>query len=422
VSREKAWLLAVVLPQRHESEARESLEELALLADSAGAQVMGSTVQFREALDGATYLGSGKAEEAKAQIESNECSLALVDDELRPSQQRNLEEMLGVRVVDRTQLILDIFAQRAQTNEGKLQVELAQLEYLLPRLVGGADYLSRQGGGIGTRGPGETKLESDRRRLRDRIAQLKRDIAEVSRTRAIQRRHRHDRRAYAISLAGYTNAGKSSLFNALTGAEVMVQDRLFATLDPTLRPLRSGGKPEVVLSDTVGFVRRLPHALVAAFRATLEEVAWADHVLHVADGSSPELLEQIETVHQVLEDIRISLDSPAVPRTLVLNKADKVPASLRRALLKNWPEAVWVSALEGEGQEALIHLLKEKASQGGRKILVELPAEQAWLLDKHYSGLKIISRKWKGDILKAELCLYEPNEALEAYGIESHKA
>ena len=416
MSAERAYLLSAVFPPRGEAEALASLAELARLAESAGALVAGQALQFRRAPDPALYLGSGKARELKAALAAAGASLALVDDELKPSQARNLERELGARVVDRTQLILDIFAQRARTREGKLQVELAQLEYLLPRLVGSSEALSRLGGGIGTRGPGETKLEADRRRLRDRIVQLKLEIAEVARTRGLHRAARRSRQAVSISLVGYTNAGKSSLFNALTGAGVLVQDRLFATLDPTTRPLpgSSAGRP-VLLSDTVGFVRRLPHALVAAFRATLEEVAGADLLLHVADAASPELASQVATVEQVLMDVQAELGVEPRPVLLALNKADLLSGAKQRRLLKERPGALLVSAREGLGLPGLAQALAARAAGGGREAWLSLPASQAWLLEKHFDSLQVHRRAWSGGMLKAEVLLLQEVPDLEPY-------
>jgi len=423
LSAERAFLVAAVFPPRGEAEALASLAELARLAESAGAEVAGQALQFRRAPDPALYVGSGKARELKAALAAAGATLALVDDELKPSQARNLERELGAHVVDRTQLILDIFAQRARTMEGKLQVELAQLEYLLPRLVGSFEALSRLGGGIGTRGPGETKLEADRRRLRDRIVQLKLAIGEVARTRGLHRTARRSRKAFSISLVGYTNAGKSSLFNALTGAGVLVQDRLFATLDPTTRPLPGSraGHP-VLASDTVGFVRRLPHALVAAFRATLEEVAGADLLLHVADGASPELDAQVATVEQVLMDVQAELGVEPRPVMLALNKADLLTEAKRRRLLKQRPGSLLVSARDGFGLPELAKALSARAAGGGREVALSLPASEAWLLEKHFDSLQVRRRSWTGGMLKAEALLLQDVPDLEPFIIKAPRA
>jgi len=413
---ERAWLLAAAFEGRSEAEARESLDELARLAESAGAEVVGESLQFRPAPDAALYLGSGKVQEAKLAMKASGAGLALLDDELRPSQQRNLEKALDCKVLDRTQLILDIFAQRARTREGCLQVELAQLNYLLPRLTGSSEALSRLGGGIGTRGPGETKLESDRRRLRDKILQLKGEIQEVARTRGLHRTARRSRQAFTVSLAGYTNAGKSSLFNALTGAGVLVQDRLFATLDPTTRPLPGGANgPAVLLSDTVGFIRKLPHALVAAFRATLEEVCGADLLLHVADAASLQMPEQAATVEQVLVDVQAEFKAEPRPVMLVLNKCDLLTPARRRSLARSWPQARLVSAKTGEGLDGLAAALREAAAGGGRRVKLDLPAAEAWRLERHYARMNLVSKAWRGDRLRAEAVLLEAVPELEPF-------
>jgi GTP-binding protein HflX len=274
----------------------------------------------------------------------------MFDHELSPGQLRSLEERLGVKVVDRTALILDIFALHARSREGKAQVELAQLNYLLPRLRGWGEAMSRLGGGIGTRGPGETKMEVDRQHIRRRITKLRRDIKDLSRTRGVKRKSRERSGLPQIAIAGYTNAGKSTLMNALTRAEVLVADQLFATLDPTTRRLELPGKRRAVISDTVGFVGKLPHDLVEAFRSTLEEVALADLVLHVADASSPMLEDQIEAVRSVLADI----GAAGLPELLVLNKIDLVPGSVRARLARRFPGSIAVSGLTGEGVEGVL--------------------------------------------------------------------
>ncbi|MBC7107137.1 MAG: GTPase HflX, partial [Firmicutes bacterium] len=324
--------------------AADGLEELAGLADSAGAEVVGRVCQERHRPDPAFFVGRGKALALAEMARGLGADLVIFDHELSAAQARNLEDVMGVRVVDRTQVILDIFARRARTREGKLQVELAQLNYLLPRLTGAGTALSRLGGGIGTRGPGETKLETDRRRVRRRIYELRRQLEEVRRHRAVLRQARRERAYPLVALVGYTNAGKSTLFRALTGAEVPVEDKLFATLDPFVRraELPEGGT--VLLTDTVGFIRRLPHHLIAAFRATLEEVRAADLLLHVADARSPDLEEKIAAVGRVLEELGAA-DRPAI---LVYNKidgTDLAPGRLRRGS----SPAVAVSALHGWG-------------------------------------------------------------------------
>ncbi|MFZ5928161.1 MAG: GTPase HflX [Acidobacteriota bacterium] len=341
--------------------AAESLEELAALAESAGAVVVEKILQARPSLDAATLVGSGKADEIRSLAEALSADLVVFDHELSGTMQRNLEKRLGVKVLDRTQLILDIFARRARTREGQLQVELAQLGYLLPRLTGRGVTLSRLGGGIGTRGPGETKLETDRRRIRARIKKIREELESVRRSRATQRRLRQAVPLATVALAGYTNAGKSTLFNRLCGASVTADARLFATLDPTVRHLVLPSNRRVLLSDTVGFIRQLPTTLVEAFRATLEEVTEASLLLHVVDASSPAAAEYCSHVRQVLGEIG-ALDTPQV---LVLNKADLLGRagidgeSLARRLSgeAGGAPAVVVSAATGEGIALLLETI-----------------------------------------------------------------
>ena len=317
---EAALLVGVVTHRQSRWEAEDSLAELDQLARSAGARVVGTVLQERDRFEPRYLIGKGKAEEIRGRVGS--VDVVILDEELSGSQQRNLEQLLGRRVVDRTGLILDIFAQRAHTREGKLQVELAQLDYLLPRLAGAWTHLERLGGGIGTRGPGETQLESDRRRIKTRMAKLRRDLDQVRRHRAVLRRPRQRIPFPIVALVGYTNAGKSSLMNALTHAGVPVRDQLFATLDPTLRRLTLPGERIVLLSDTVGFIRKIPHQLVAAFQATLEEVQEADLLLHVVDVSHPNAQAQQAAVEEVLGELGLA-DRPTV---LVFNKIDRLGA------------------------------------------------------------------------------------------------
>lgn len=352
-------------PEGVEYTVEESLRELAALGESAGAEVIGSTVQTRPSADPGTLLGSGKVQELARWVESEQANLVILDHELTPSQHRNLERLLGCKVVDRTQLILDIFARRARTREGQLQVELAQLNYMLPRLTGRGAEMSRLGGGIGTRGPGETQLETDRRRIRRRIRKVTEQLEAVRAARAVQRRRRREAPLPTATLVGYTNAGKSTLFNRLTGAEVLVDDRLFATLDPTIRPVVLPSGRRVLLSDTVGFIRKLPVTLVKAFRATLEEVTEASLILHVVDLASEQAAAQMAQVEKVLADI----GAGSTPRLLVFNKADllqtagvDVQAQIRR-LLGEAPapsdRAVAVSALAGTGLDRLLAAIDE---------------------------------------------------------------
>jgi GTP-binding protein HflX len=321
-----------------------NLTELRLLAETAGAEVLGEVLQRRGPVRSSTFLSKGKIDEVRTLSEERNASLLLLDDDLSPAQSRNLEEDLNLRVVDRSGLILDIFARRARTREARLQVELAQLEYVLPRLTRMWEHLSRLGGGIGTRGPGETQLEVDRRRIRERIAKLKRELEGVVRERRVQRRGRGG--CYKVSLVGYTNAGKSTLFNALTRARVFVEDQLFATLDPTTRVFAASGGVRALLTDTVGFIRKLPPHLVASFRATLEEVTEADLLLHVVDASEPNQQAHIEAVESVLDDI----GAMGRPRLLVFNKIDALEDEVALLGLRaRYPGAIFVSALTREG-------------------------------------------------------------------------
>ncbi len=342
-------------------ETEESVEELATLARSAGAEIAGSILQRRERPDAATLIGSGKVEELRLFVQSSGADLVVFDNELTPTQQRNLERVLDVRLIDRTQLILDIFARRARTREGQLQVELAQLTYILPRLTGKGIEMSRLGGGIGTRGPGETQLETDRRKISRRIKTIKDDLVHVRAGRSIQRRQRQSVPLATIALVGYTNAGKSTLFNRLTGAQVVADARMFATLDPTVRHIQLPSNRRVLLSDTVGFIRNLPTTLVQAFRATLEEVVEAELLLHVVDVSGPHAAADTAHVFRVLGEIGVE----ETPQILVMNKADLLPgadidpqAAAQRIIggvdRKVPPNAVGVSAKTGQGVEALL--------------------------------------------------------------------
>jgi GTPase len=333
-----------------------SLDELALLADTAGARVLGRLEQRRGTIHAGTFIGRGKLEELKGRAAEADADVVIFDDDLSPGQIRNLEKALGLKVVDRSELILDIFARRARTRESRLQVELAQLEYMLPRLTGMWKHLERQAGGIGTRGPGETQLETDRRIVRERIARLKRSLAAVERERETQRRRR--RREFRAALVGYTNAGKSTLFNALTRASVAVENRLFATLDATTRQMVSPDRRVALITDTVGFIRKLPHHLVASFHSTLVEAIEADLLLHVVDAADPDFRHHIAAVEEVLEAI---LEEPR-PTTLVFNKVDAIgDPALVAALRVEFPGSFTISARNGEGLGELRGFLWQQA-------------------------------------------------------------
>ena len=361
-----------------------SLEELAGLTDTAGGRVVLKIVQKRSGA--AERFGKGKLEEAALQLQAVEAELAIYDDELTAVEQKNMEEKLGVRVLDRTALILDIFAMRARSREGQLQVELAQSRYALTRLIGEGTVLSRQGGGIGTKGPGEKKLETDRRHIRSRIYELERQLKGLTVQRELQRKKRVKNGVPQIALVGYTNAGKSTLLNRLTGADAYVQDKLFATLDPLVRGCALEKGTEVCLIDTVGFIRKLPHHLVEAFRSTLEEAAYADMLLHVCDASNPELAEQMRAVEEVLEKI----GAAALPRITVLNKMDKAEPSQ----LLPVKEAVLVSAATGEGTEELKQAILQKLSEGQRTEERLIPYTRGDALAFIHSSATVLSEEY----------------------------
>ena len=372
-------------------DAETSLAELAALAETAGSQVLDALIQRREHPDPATYLGSGKARELAETVVDAGADTVIVDGELAPSQRRALEDVVGVKVVDRTAVILDIFAQHAKSREGKAQVELAQLEYLLPRLRGWGESMSRQAGGrvvggqgIGSRGPGETKIELDRRRIRRRMARLRREIRAMAPSREVKRGSRRRGPIASVAIAGYTNAGKSSLMNRLTGAGLMVQDALFATLDPTVRRAETADGRVYTLTDTVGFVRNLPHELIEAFRSTLEEVAGADLVLHVVDAAHPDPLSQVAAVRAVLADIPGALE---VPELIVLNKVDLVDAVALAALRTRLPGAIEVSARSGEGIEEMRSRIEAMLPRPDRPVDVVVPYSRGDLVSRvHADG------------------------------------
>jgi GTP-binding protein HflX len=361
---ERAALVGLIAGRARRLDAERSLDELAGLAEAAGAEVVLRVMQERPKPDSSTYLGAGKIASLAASAAETGVDVVMFDNELTPAQLRHIEEKVGRKVIDRTQLILDIFARRARTREGKLQVELAQLKYLLPRLAGSGTALSRLGGGIGTRGPGETKLETDRRRIRTRIHAVSEDIDHVRRRRSQLRERRQKASVPTVALVGYTNAGKTTLFNVLTHSEAEASNALFVTLDPLIRQVRLPDNRELLVSDTVGFIDRLPHALIAAFRATLEEVAGADLILHVTDASAPDRDRRMAAVRQVLEEVG-AIDVPLVE---VYNKCDQLTPDERRRLQDREPGALCISALRREGMAELVETLASRLALDVRRV------------------------------------------------------
>jgi GTP-binding protein HflX len=409
VGRQRAFLIGVQLPGVGMAEAERSLEELALLTDTAGSDAIDRELVRRPVPDAAYLIGKGKASDLAAATNALDIDVVVVDAGLSPAQQRNLQKLFGCDVVDREALILDIFAQHAHSKIGSLQVELALLRYRLPRLRGRGTELSQQAGGIGTRGPGETKLESDRRRIEQRITRLEKELKDVARSRTTQRKARRRNEVPQVALVGYTNAGKSTLINRLTAADVLVENRLFSTLDSTARRLRLPDGRHVVLSDTVGFIRHLPHHLVEAFRSTLEDVEQADVLIHVVDASDPDPDRQVEAVREVLSEI----GAAEVPELIALNKADAAePAQLAR-LANVYPNAVVVSAHVGTGMEQLLDRLSTLVESDRTIVRLEIPYARSDLVAAAHRDGEVLAEKHddSGAILEVRL----PKASLAAY-------
>lgn len=402
-TKEKAVLVGLSANSMPESErsTETSMDELAALVETAGGEAIAFVLQNRHSPEARSFIGEGKVQEVKQLIEANDCTLAVFDNELSPSQMRVLSEDLGVKVLDRSGLILDIFAQRAQTREGQLQVELAQYEYLLPRLTGMWKHLVRQtaaGGSspIGTRGPGETQLESDRRHIRRKIAKLKEELEDVRRVRGTQRKKREKNEMPVISLVGYTNAGKSTLLNTLTDAGIQAKDRLFDTLDTTTRRLNISETQEVLLSDTVGFIRKLPHHLIQAFKATLEELSYADILLHVIDISNPDWENQAEIVDGIIRQ----LGAEQTPYIRVFNKCDQYFGELPHG-----ENVVCISAKTGEGGSELLAAASAILEKGKKRLTLKIPYDKSAVLDALHREGAVLSTEYEEDGIKARVML-----------------
>ena len=366
---------------REENATEESMEELKDLLETAGGESVGMVLQQKDSPDPRTFIGQGKVDEVRQLVRTMGADMVIFDNALSPSQQRVLGEELKVGVLDRSALILDIFAQRARTREGRLQVELAQYKYLLPRLIGMWSHLERQEGAIGTRGPGETQLETDRRHIRRKISKLEEELRDVRRVRATQRQRREKNEVPVVAIVGYTNAGKSTLLNKLTGSEIPANNRLFDTLDTTTRTLEISDTCTVLLSDTVGFIRKLPHHLVEAFKATLEELSFADLLLHVIDASNPEWREQAQVVDRLI----LELGAEQTPRIEVFNKCDKWTGEIR----PHGEDIVSISAKTGEGLDKLLEAIGKRLDSGAKRVTIHLPYDKGGILDQLYQEAKV---------------------------------
>ena len=390
---ERALLIGLEKQGVSKWDLRDSMEELRELASSAGAEVVDTVTQKLQRPTAPYYIGKGKAESIKDAIQHRQVTSIIFDDELSPAQGRNLENLLSRKVLDRTQLILDIFAQRARSREGRLQIELAQLQYLLPRLTRMWHHLSRQTGGIGTRGPGETQLEVDRRRVQERIARLERELEEVRKTRAVQRRGRKRHQWPVAAVVGYTNAGKSTLLNLLTGADVVTEDRLFATLDPTTRSFVLPNKQRVLLTDTVGFLRKLPHTLIESFKATLEEVSEADLLLHVVDLSHSRIDEHMAAVDAVIKE----LDAFGKQTLIVFNKIDAASEpELIESYLKRFPGSVAISARTGAGVANLVQALQDALAAWRLRSHFKIPVSESALIAEIHRVGHVLELRYEG--------------------------
>jgi len=401
-NKEKALLIGTSAGQKRDWEVAESLEELSRLAETAGARVEKTIVQELKRIDPSLLIGKGKAEEICTYVKSHTINLVVFDDELTPTQQRNLEALFDTKTIDRTGLILDIFAQRAQSREGKLQVELAQLNYTLPRLRGKGTMLSRLGGGIGTRGPGETQLEVDRRKIKERITRLKRELDKVRKVRKLHRLNRKALSPSTITLVGYTNAGKSTLLNRLSRTRVPAEDQLFSTLDPKVGKIRLPNNQEVFLTDTVGFIEKLPHQLIAAFKATFEEVKASDILLHLIDISNPQFEAQIKAVNRVLAESNIS-------PTHIIHVLNKIDSVSHKPMISSWAQklenGVAVSALTGEGVETLLGKIAAVVSETLKKVKLTIPFEAGETISTILNRGNIITKEYldTGIVIEAEI-------------------